>query len=76
MNDPEYQKEQFLKQEGNRKAGDEEAQRYDEDYVEALEYGMPPTAGIGIGLDRLIAFLTGAPSLKEVIPFPTLRPKE
>ncbi len=76
INDPEYQREQFLKQEGNRKAGDEEAQRYDEDYVEALEYGMPPTAGIGIGLDRLIAFLTGAPSLKEVIPFPTLRPKE
>lgn len=76
INDPAYQKEQFANQEKNRKAGDEEAQRMDTDYIEALEYGMPPTAGIGIGIDRLIAFITNAPSIKEVIPFPTLRPRE
>lgn len=76
LNDPLDQRERFLEQERLRIAGDEEAQRLDEDFIEALEHGMPPAAGVGIGIDRLVALITDNHSLKEVILFPTLRPKQ
>lgn len=76
LNDPVDQEERFKEQEKMRAAGDDEAQRIDRDYVEALSYGMPPTAGIGIGIDRLAALLTDTHNIKEVILFPTLKPKE
>ncbi|HZZ99460.1 MAG TPA: lysine--tRNA ligase [Candidatus Paceibacterota bacterium] len=76
LNDPQDQLERFQGQEKLRKKGDEEAQRLDEDFIEALEYGMPPAAGIGIGLDRLIALLTDSHSLREILLFPTMRNKE
>jgi lysyl-tRNA synthetase class 2 len=75
LNDPEDQHERFLEQLRQRAAGDEEAHMMDEDYVEALEYGLPPTAGEGIGIDRLVMLLTNAASIREVILFPHLRPK-
>lgn len=75
LNDPQDQRERFEAQEKLRKKGDEEAQRLDEDFIEALEYGMPPAAGIGIGLDRLIALLTDSHSLREILLFPTMRNK-
>ncbi|MDD5251244.1 MAG: lysine--tRNA ligase [Patescibacteria group bacterium] len=76
LNDPLDQRARFEEQERLREAGDEEAQRIDEDFLEALETGLPPTAGFGMGIDRLTALLTGSHSLKEVILFPTLRPEE
>lgn len=75
LNDPVDQRQRFNDQERLRATGDEEAQRIDEDFLEALEYGLPPTAGLGLGLDRLTAVLTGRHALKDVILFPTLRPK-
>ncbi len=75
LNDPLEQKRQFEKQEKLFKAGLQEAQRIDDDYVEALEYGMPPAAGFGMGIDRLVVLLTNSHSLREVILFPTMRPK-
>jgi len=75
LNDPLEQKKRFKEQEKIYKKGLEEAQRMDEDFIEALEYGMPPAAGFGIGIDRLIALLTNSHSLREVILFPTMRPK-
>ncbi|HOL54229.1 MAG TPA: lysine--tRNA ligase [Candidatus Paceibacterota bacterium] len=75
LNDPLEQAERFKKQEQRRRAGNEEASRYDKDFVEALEYGMPPTAGVGIGIDRLVMLLTNAPSIKEVIFFPFMKNK-
>ncbi|MFH2063228.1 MAG: lysine--tRNA ligase [bacterium] len=75
LNDPIDQKARFLEQEGLREGGNDEAQRLDEDFIEALETGLPPTAGFGMGIDRLTAILTGSHSLKEVILFPTLRPE-
>ncbi|KKU47585.1 lysine--tRNA ligase [Candidatus Uhrbacteria bacterium RIFCSPHIGHO2_02_FULL_47_29] len=75
LNDPLDQRSRFDEQERLRQAGDKEAQRIDEDFLECLEYGMPPAAGLGLGLDRLAALLTNNHSLKEVILFPTLRPK-
>ncbi|MCC6934795.1 MAG: lysine--tRNA ligase [Candidatus Yanofskybacteria bacterium] len=76
LNDPIDQRERFAAQEANRAKGDEEAQRMDEDFVEALEYGMPPTAGWGLGLDRFTMLLTGNHSIRDVILFPTMKPRE
>ncbi len=76
LNDPIDQAERFLVQDKNRLAGDKEAQPNDREFVEALEYGMPPAGGVGIGLDRLIMLLTNTKNIKEVIFFPTMRPKE
>ena len=76
LNDPIDQDNRFKDQEKKRESGNEEASRYDKDFVEALEYGMPPTAGIGIGIDRLVMLLTNAESIKEVIFFPFMRRKE
>jgi len=73
LNDPLDQRERFKEQEKARAAGEEEVQGMDEDFLEALEHGMPPTAGFGMGLDRLIALLTNSHNIKEVILFPTLR---
>lgn len=73
--DPIDQRNRFLEQEALREQGSEEAQYVDEDFLSALAHGMPPTSGVGIGIDRLAAFLTNAPNLKEVILFPTLRTK-
>jgi len=75
LNDPIDQKERFLQQVAARKAGDEEAHFMDEDYVRALEYGMPPAAGEGVGIDRLIMLFTDLASIREVILFPHLRPE-
>ncbi|MDZ7798379.1 MAG: lysine--tRNA ligase [Patescibacteria group bacterium] len=76
LNDPLDQKERFMAQESLRKKGDQEAQRIDESFIEALTYGMPPTAGFGLGIDRLTALLTNRHNIKEVILFPTLKPKK
>lgn len=73
LNDPEEQRERFLAQERLRATGDEEAQRVDEDFLGDLELGMPPAAGIGIGVDRLVMILANAPSIREVLSFPLLR---
>lgn len=75
LNDPIDQEQRFQAQEQLRKKGDLEAQPYDQDFVEALKYGMPPAAGFGMGLDRFTTLLTNTHSVKEVILFPTLRPK-
>ena len=74
LNDPVDQYERFAQQVQGRKAGDDEAHRMDHDYIEALEYGMPPTAGEGIGVDRLVMLLTDAASIREVILFPHMKP--
>ena len=76
LNDPEDQRERFQQQVADREAGDAEAHFMDEDYIEALEYGMPPTAGEGIGIDRLTMLLTDAASIREVILFPHMKPTD
>ena len=74
LNDPEDQAERFLQQVEAREAGDHEAMHYDADYIEALEYGMPPAAGAGIGIDRFVMMLTDAGAIRDVILFPLLKP--
>jgi lysyl-tRNA synthetase class 2 len=76
LNDPIDQRERFKAQENRRAKGDQEAQRMDDDFIDALEYGMPPAAGFGIGIDRLTMLLTDSNSLREVILFPTMKPKK
>ena len=75
LNDSEDQAARFQAQVADREAGDDEAMGYDHDYIRALEYGMPPTAGIGVGIDRLVMLLTDSPSIRDVLLFPHMRPE-
>ena len=75
LNDPEDQAERFRDQVERKSRGQEETMDYDEDYIIALEHGMPPAAGFGMGIDRFLMMLTGAPSIRDVIAFPLLRPE-
>ncbi len=76
LNDPFDQAQRFYEQVQAHAAGNVEAHQFDADYIKALEYGLPPTVGVGIGIDRLVMLLTDTPSIKEVILFPTLKKKE
>jgi len=75
LNDPDEQAERFNLQVQQRESGDDEAMVYDEDYIQALEYGLPPTGGLGVGIDRLVMFLTDSPSIRDVLFFPQMREK-
>jgi lysyl-tRNA synthetase class 2 len=76
LNDPIDQKERFLAQVKMREAGDEEANMMDDDFVNALEYGMPPTGGMGIGIDRFVMLLTDSYSIRDILLFPTMKPRD
>ena len=73
LNDPDEQRARFEQQRRDEAEGDQETQPYDEDYVRALEHGMPPTGGIGVGIDRLVMILSGRESIREVVLFPAMR---
>jgi lysyl-tRNA synthetase class 2 len=75
LNDPEEQAARFREQAARKAEGDEEAMFFDADYVRALEYGLPPTAGLGVGIDRLVMFFTNSASIRDVLLFPHLRPE-
>jgi lysyl-tRNA synthetase class 2 len=75
LNDPEDQAARFQQQVAEKEAGDDEAMHFDADYIRALEYGMPPTAGEGIGIDRLVMLFTNSPSIRDVLLFPHMRPE-
>ncbi|HXR31544.1 MAG TPA: amino acid--tRNA ligase-related protein, partial [Solirubrobacterales bacterium] len=73
LNDPDEQRRRFEQQAAELQRGDQEAQPYDEEFVAALEQGMPPTGGVGIGIDRLVMLLTGAQTVREVVLYPAMR---
>jgi lysyl-tRNA synthetase class 2 len=75
LNDPEDQAARFREQLARKDAGDLEAMQYDADYIRALEYGMPPAAGLGVGVDRLVMLLTNSASIRDVLLFPYMRPE-
>jgi lysyl-tRNA synthetase class 2 len=75
LNDPDDQRRRFEDQVRQRAAGDDETQPFDTDYIRALEYGMPPAGGLGMGIDRLMMVITGQPSIRDVILFPAMRPE-
>ena len=75
LNDPDDQRRRFEDQVRQRAAGDEEAHSFDADYIRALEYGMPPAGGVGIGIDRLLMVIGDQPSIRDVILFPAMRPE-
>ena len=75
LNDPQDQRQRFAEQLEDARRGNEEAMEYDEDYCRALEYGLPPTAGQGIGIDRLVMLLTDQPTIRDVLLFPHMRPE-
>jgi lysyl-tRNA synthetase class 2 len=75
LNDPDDQRARFEEQVRQRQSGDDEAQQFDADYIRALEYGMPPAGGVGVGIDRLVMLITGQPSIRDVILFPAMRPE-
>jgi lysyl-tRNA synthetase class 2 len=75
LNDPEDQAQRFLAQMQAKEAGDDEAMHFDADYIRALEYGMPPTGGLGVGIDRLVMFFADVPSIRDVLLFPYMRPE-